>query len=48
MALLEENDVEFTVIEYLKNKLNADQIKTLARKLGVPVRGITRTYQIEN
>ena len=47
LALLEEKGIQFTIIEYLKNPLNADQIKTLSRKLGLPVRGITRTNEKE-
>ena len=47
LALLEENDVDLTTIEYLKNPLNADQIKSVAEKLGIPVRDITRTGETE-
>ena len=47
LALLEENEIEFTIIEYLENRLNADQIKTLALKLGISVRDITRKNEIE-
>ena len=47
LALLEENDVDLTTIEYLKNPLNADQIKAVAEQLGVSVRDITRTGETE-
>ena len=47
LALLEENNVDLNIIEYLKNPLNADQIKAVAEKLGVPVRDITRTGEAE-
>ena len=47
LALLKENDIDFNTIEYLKNPLNADQIKAVAAKLGVSVRDIIRTGEIE-
>ena len=47
LALLEENGIEFTIINYMKNPLNAHQIKELALKLGVSVREITREHEPE-
>ena len=47
LSLLEHNNIDFTTIEYLKTPLTADQIKAVAAKLGVPVRDITRTGEIE-
>ena len=47
LALLEENGIEFTIINYMKNPLRAHQIKELALKLGVSVREITREHEPE-
>ena len=35
MLLLEQNGVEFTKVEYLKNPLNKNEILSLSNKLGI-------------
>ncbi len=42
MSLLEENGVEFTVVEYLKNPLNRNEILFLSNKLGMAPSGFVR------
>ena len=46
-TLLEEHDVDFTIIEYLETPPSADQIRILAKLLDVQVRDITRTGESE-
>lgn len=47
MALLEENDIDFSIVEYLNNPLSADEIKAIAGKLDGSVRDMTRTGESE-
>ena len=42
MSLLEERGVEFTIVEYLKNPLNRDEILSLSNKLGMAPSGFVR------
>lgn len=42
LALLRENGVEPTVVEYLKNPMGADAIKDLLGKLGIPALDLVR------
>jgi len=42
VSLLEENGVEFTVVEYLKNPLNRNEILFLSNKLGMAPSGFVR------
>ena len=42
MSLLEESGVEFTIVEYLKNPLNRDEILSLSNKLGMAPSGFVR------
>ena len=42
MSLLEQNGVEFTKVEYLKNPLNRDEILSLSNKLGMAPSGFVR------
>ena len=42
MSLLEQNGVEFTKVEYLKNPLNSDEILSLSNKLGIAPSGFVR------
>ena len=42
MSLLEESGVEFTIVEYLKNPLNRDEILSLSSKLGMAPGGFVR------
>lgn len=43
LALLEENDVEFNIVEYLKQPLTADALKLITTRLGITVREFVRT-----
>ena len=42
MSLLEESGVEFTIVKYLKNPLNRDEILSLSSKLGMAPSGFVR------
>ena len=42
MSLLKENGVEFTIVEYLKNPLNRNEILSLSTKLGMAPSGFVR------
>ena len=42
MSLLEQNGVEFTKVEYLKNPLNRNEILSLSNKLGMAPSGFVR------
>ena len=42
MSLLKESGVEFTIVEYLKNPLNRDEILSLSNKLGMAPSGFVR------
>ena len=42
MSLLEQNGVEFTKVEYLKNPLSRDEILSLSNKLGIAPSGFVR------
>ena len=42
VLLLEQNGVEFTKVEYLKNPLNRNEILSLSNKLGMAPSGIVR------
>lgn len=42
MSLLKENCVEFTIVEYLKNPLNRNEILSLSNKLGMAPSGFVR------
>ena len=42
MSLLKESGVEFTIVEYLKNPLNRDEILSLSSKLGMAPSGFVR------
>ena len=42
MSLLKENGVEFTIVEYLKNPLNSNEILSLSTKLGMAPSGFVR------
>ena len=51
MRILEENKVEYEVIEYLKTPLRKDEIKKILQILGVKAKGIVRVSEgdfIEN
>ncbi|WP_100657254.1 arsenate reductase (glutaredoxin) [Alteromonas flava] len=48
LALLEENNVDIEVIDYQKTPLNATQIKSIAKKLGInDYREMMRTKEAE-
>jgi arsenate reductase len=47
LALLEENNVQPEVVEYLKTPLDANTIEQIVGKLGVSVRDIIRTKESE-
>jgi arsenate reductase len=47
LALLEENNVQPEVVEYLKSPLDANTIEQILSKLGVSVRDIIRTKESE-
>jgi len=42
VSLLEQNGVEFTKVEYLKNPLSRDEILSLSNKLGIAPGGFVR------
>ena len=42
MSLLKESGVEFTIVEYLKNPLNRNEILSLSSKLGMAPSGFVR------
>ena len=42
LALLEENGVDPTIVYYLDNPLDEDQLRTLLSKLGISVRELIR------
>ena len=42
MSLLEQNGVEFTKVEYLKNPLTRNEILSLSNKLGMAPSGFVR------
>ncbi len=44
-ALLEEQGVDLTVIEYLKTPPSVEALKKLARQLGLPTREMMRTNE---
>ena len=44
-ALLEEHGVELNVIEYLKTSPGVEELKKLAKQLGIPVREMMRTNE---
>tara|TARA_B100000959_G_scaffold286329_1_gene364522 strand:+ start:1384 stop:1680 length:297 start_codon:yes stop_codon:yes gene_type:complete len=51
VRILEENKVEYEVIEYLKTPLRKDEIKKILQILGVKAKGIVRVSEgdfIEN
>ncbi len=52
LALLQENNVNVTVIEYLKTPLTLDELEKVAQKLGLEPRQFIRhgekEYQTEN
>jgi arsenate reductase len=43
LALLEERDIDFSVVEYLQQPLTADELKALAAKLDVSIRDFMRS-----
>lgn len=47
LALIEENNVSPDVVEYLKNPLSVDELKSIVSKLGVSVRDIIRNKESE-
>ncbi|MDO6428405.1 arsenate reductase (glutaredoxin) [Thalassotalea sp. 1_MG-2023] len=47
LQLLEQNNAEFTVVEYLKTPLNASEIKDLLSKLEVSAIEMMRTKEAE-
>jgi len=42
VLLLENNNIDFTVIEYLKTRITKKEILSLSVKLGMPVSGFIR------
>jgi len=52
LALLQDQDCDVTVIEYLKTPLSATDIAVIQRKLNVPVRAMMRVkdteYKLQN
>ena len=47
MSLLEQNKVDFTVIEYLKNPITKEDVLSLSLKLGLPVAGFIRKNELD-
>lgn len=47
LALIEENNQEVTIVEYLKAPITADTIMQLSASLNVPLRSIMRTNEAE-
>ena len=47
LALLEENGVQPTIVEYLKTPPAADEIRDILAKLDVAPRGLMRTKEAE-
>lgn len=47
LALLEENGVQPTIVEYLKTPPAADEIRDILAKLDVEPRGLMRTKEAE-
>jgi len=45
LALLRERGIEPTIIEYLKNPLDRDEIIKLVQKMKVPVRAVVRAKE---
>lgn len=45
LALLEESGSETTVVKYLVTPPNADEIKAVLKKLGIPARELMRTKE---
>ena len=43
LALLEERDIDFNVVEYLQHPLAVDELKALAAKLDVGIRDFIRS-----
>ncbi len=46
MSLLEQNGVEFTKVEYLKNPLNRNEILSLSNKLGMAPNEFVRKNEV--
>ena len=42
LALLQNSDVDFEIIEYLKTPLTKDELKDLLQKLGIPASELIR------
>lgn len=42
---LSENNIEFTLLDYLKEGISAQNIKELANKMGVPAIGLVRKHE---
>jgi arsenate reductase len=47
LTLLEENDAQADVVEYLKTPLNADQLNDILNMLGLEPRELMRTHEAE-
>lgn len=47
LALLEQHDQPFDVIDYLKTPLTAQQLTTVLQKLGISARQLLRTKETE-
>lgn len=45
MQILQEKEIEFEVIEYLKTPLNQNQIKALLKKLGIKAMDLIRNNE---
>ena len=47
LALLEERDIDFNVVEYLQQPLGVDALKVLATKLDVGIRDFIRSSEAD-
>ena len=47
LALLRDNGVEPTIVEYLKNPPSRDELRRIAQATGEPLRALLRTKQPE-
>ncbi|XJC77934.1 arsenate reductase (glutaredoxin) [Delftia tsuruhatensis] len=45
MALLRDNGIEPTIVDYIAQPLDAEQLQALVRQLGMPVRELLRSKE---
>ena len=46
MKILEDLNVEYEIVDYLNNPPSADELQSLAKKMGIKARDFTRTKEM--